>query len=101
MAKKKRIDVSSFKKILTLLGFNESSNVYKSEVGGSKYLIQVDFNKEKINYGSLIKINSGEVCNFAQPENIVMLECVIRLLKQGYSPKCIELEPLWPKYNYS
>lgn len=40
-------------------------------------------------------INERQTCNFSQPENFVVFECVHRLLEKGYKPEHIELEPEW------
>jgi len=49
----------------------------------------------EIDYGKGIKVNHRGVCNFSKPENLVVLECVIRLLRKGYPARCIELEKTW------
>ena len=91
-----KIKLSSFKQLLLNLGFVENPvNNFKCKLGEKEYLITVDFNGEKIDYGKEIKINSHEVCNFLQNENMVILECVCRLIRQGYSAKSLELEPKW------
>ena len=43
-----------------------------------------------------ITIGSKSTSNFSQMENLVVLECVNRLLEKGYSPHCIELEKVYP-----
>lgn len=40
-------------------------------------------------------INERQTCNFSQPENFVVFECVHRLLEKGYAARHIELEPKW------
>ena len=62
----------------------------------SSYIINVDFENEKIDFGSKIKIGSKSVQNFSPEENWVVLECVNRLLEKGYEPKNITLEKTWP-----
>ena len=47
------------------------------------YVIEVDFSKEKFDFGSKIKVESGTTQNFSQEENWVVLECVNRLLEKG------------------
>lgn len=85
-----------FKQLLKNLSFIEqSSNIYKAKLGKDEYLISVDFNEEKIDYGKEIKVNSRELCNFFEMENLVVFECVCRLIRQGYDAKSIELEPRW------
>lgn len=91
-----KIKLNVFKNLLKVLGFLETSkDFYKGYFGSKKYLITVDFGSEKIDYGTDIKVNSHELCNFEENENLVVLECTCRLLNQGYSAKSIELEPRW------
>lgn len=66
----------------------------------NKYQIAIDLKGENlgkwnINYGTDILIHRKTTCNFSQAENLVVLECVVRLLKKGYSAKNIELEKKW------
>ena len=42
-----------------------------------------------------ITVTTATTSNFSQPENLVVFECVCRLLSKGYKPKDIELEPAW------
>lgn len=56
------------------------------------YKLMVDLENKKINYGNKIIVNKDDALNINIPENIVRLECIIRLLKQGYKPEKMELE---------
>jgi type I restriction enzyme M protein len=40
-------------------------------------------------------VNDHSTCNFSANENFVVLECVVRLLRKGYKPQHLELEPRW------
>ena len=65
-----------------------------------KYNLGIDLggessNKWKIDYGSEITVHRKTTSNFSQLENLVVLECVVRLLKKGYPAKNIELEKKW------
>ena len=60
------------------------------------YAIEIDFEKQNINYGNSIIAESRTTQNFSQPENFVVLECVDRLLLKGYKPQNIILEKTWP-----
>lgn len=51
--------------------------------------------KSVINYGRQIKIHRNTTTNFSKQENLVVLECVNRLLSKGYEPDSIELEKSW------
>ncbi len=91
-----KIQNNYFKNLLSCLDFNETSpNFFKGCFGDKSYVITVDFVNEKIDYGADIKVNSHEICNFESNENLVVLECVCKLLKQGYGAKYIVLEPRW------
>ena len=60
--------------------------------------IEVDFNGNgSINYPEEkgMKITRKTTCNFSQPENFVVLECITRLMDKGYRPEHIELEKEW------
>ena len=43
----------------------------------------------------IIQITRKTTCNFSQPENFVVLECITRLMDKGYRPEHIELEKEW------
>lgn len=85
------------KKHITALGFvpkNGANGIYhKTYVD---YAIEIDFERQNINYGNSIIAESRTTQNFSQPENFVVLECVDRLLIKGYKPQNIILEKTWP-----
>ena len=60
------------------------------------YAIEIDFEKQSINYGSGITADSKTTQNFSDAENFVVLECVDRLLTKGYKPQNLILEKTWP-----
>lgn len=60
------------------------------------YIIEVDFEKQSINYSNSIIADSKTTQNFSQLENFVVLECVDRLLIKGYKPQNIILEKTCP-----
>ena len=85
------------KKHITALGFvpkNGTNGIYHKIY--VDYAIEIDFETKSINYGSAITAESKTTQNFSQPENFVVLECVDRLLNQGYKPQNIVLEKTWP-----
>ena len=88
---------SNLVEMLKLLGFTlEKHNVYIKTFEGLLFSrIEVDFGAQKIKYPEEITINDETTCNFAHPENFVVLECVVRLLEKGYRPEHIELEKRW------
>lgn len=87
------------KTFLQKLGFvpkeNTSGIFYKNYKTAGNYYIEVDTKKERFNFGTKIKSESGTTQNFSQKENWVVLECVNRLLEKGYKPGDIILEKTW------
>lgn len=59
------------------------------------YRLSVDLNTKKIYYGNKIVINKEDALNINIPENLVRLECIARLIRQGYKPEDIELEKMY------
>ena len=85
------------KKHITVLGFvpkNGTNSIYHKIY--VDYAIEIDFEKQRINYGNRILAESKTTQNFSKPENFVVLECVDRLLTKGYKPQNIVLEKTWP-----
>ena len=85
------------KKYIAALGFvpkNGTNGIYHKIY--VDYAIEIDFEKQSINYGSAITAESKTTQNFSQPENFVVLECVDRLLTKKYKPQNIVLEKTWP-----
>ncbi|MDR0829174.1 MAG: restriction endonuclease subunit S, partial [Prevotellaceae bacterium] len=83
--------------IISTLGFlpkENASGVFEKKYADG-YSIEVDFEKNRINYGEKIKFESKTTQNFSDNENFVVLECVNRLLEKGYKPENIVLEKTW------
>ena len=89
------ITKNNFKDLLKTLGFREEGNTFQKSI--SEADLKVDFRKQSIIYpeDSGLIVNRRDTCNFSQPENFVVFECVYRLLKKGYKPEHLELEPTW------
>ncbi len=84
------------KELLSLLGFRQDGNIYAKEYDTTLHPLQVDVEKERIYYeNSGITVNRSTTSNFSEDENLVVLECVDRLLSKGYYANHIELEPHW------
>lgn len=89
---------STVKNKLFALGFRESINQKNTlSLTINDYTISIAIDPKNlsgsvIDYGSKIKVHHKNICNFSKDENIVQLECVIRLLRKGYKPNNIELE---------
>lgn len=88
------------KNLIQKIGFQPKENALgifiKKYSKHNNYVIEVDFEKEKINYGKSIKLGSNAITNFSPDENWVVLECVDRLLEKGYKPENIILEKIYP-----
>jgi type I restriction enzyme M protein len=92
------MDILEKKKFIQILGFfpkNNSKGIYRKKYVSSSYILEVDFDKEFINYGKKIKSESKTTQNFSQEENWVVLECVDRLLNKGYNPEDLTLEKVY------
>ncbi len=85
--------------LLIAMGFSPKENavdVFQKKYSQlNDYSLEVDFAKEKINFGAKIRVESKTTQNFSQSENWVVLECVDRLLEKGYKPENIILEKTW------
>src|SRR5438105_3694658 len=86
---------------LTTIGFvsdREEHYVFR-ETGGYEIGVTIDIDdwrKSKIDYGPDVVVHHRATTNFVQPESIVVLQCVCRLLGKGYPAASIELEKTWP-----
>ena len=84
--------------MLLSIGFNDDRNdIFEKEYKDISCSIIVDFKNQKIKYPEEkgFKVNVATTCNFSEPENFVVLECVNRLFEKGYRPEHIELERAW------
>jgi len=80
------------------IGFKQDSinkEVFIKSYDKIKYEISVDLCKDKIDYGNLIKRGDETTSNLQHPENLVVLECVNRLIEKGYKPNDLTLEKKW------
>ena len=92
------ITTSNLKEVLPLIGYKGHGNYFTKQYPEFDCHISVDFANEKINYpeDKGLLVHQGSTCNFAHPENFVVLECVTRLMDKGYRPEHIEIEKQWP-----
>ncbi|MBW8050047.1 MAG: N-6 DNA methylase [Cytophagales bacterium] len=82
--------------LITTLGFEiKEDNLYSKKYGQDDYTIVVDFGKKKISYGDKIKRGDETTSNLFHAENLVVLECINRLLEKGYEPEDLHLEKKW------
>lgn len=75
---------------LERLSFTEDNEVWTLDIKGNN--VMVDMKSESIIYPDEIKIGRETTTNFSSEENFVVLDVVIGLLSQGYSPQNIEIE---------
>jgi len=100
------MDKSDIEKYIQKIGFTlADGQIDQWSVTINKYQLQVDLsgdekNKFSIDYGNKITVHRKTTSNFSQNENLVVLECVLRLLKKGYSANRIELEKKWKAGGY-
>ncbi len=115
-----KINKDEFRKLLSnkKMGFARVNGVseevwQKVYTKHDGYTITINFDKDKIDYisgatskqgivmrgknpdGTPVKATRKTTSNFAQAENMVVLECVNRLLEKGYKPNDIILEKSW------
>jgi type I restriction enzyme M protein len=93
--------LTSFLESIGFVLSNGKENTWSKNYATHNYEISVDINdsdvrKSVVNYGNKIVVGRKTTSNFSQPENLVTLECVNRLLEKGYGPDKIILEKDWP-----
>ena len=75
------------------LGFEGEGDLREKLYG--EYRVGIDVAKGKIDYGDKIALGDKTTSDFSQAENLVVLECVDRLLTKGYAPESLTLEERW------
>lgn len=83
---------------ITAFGFTanpKDAKVYSKTYDKIKYQMSVDFTKKRIDFGLEIKKGDDTTSHLGISENIVVLECVDRLLEKGYRPADLTLEKKW------
>ena len=89
----------NLKQSLVSLGFQPSSsneNLFELYIEKVDSIVKVDFEGEKILYPKGVLADRDTTKNFSKNENFVVLDCVVQLLKIGYRPEHIVLEPKTP-----
>lgn len=86
--------------MLKVIGYvrDAHKNIYEKRYTDFDCVIEVDFTGSgSIRYpeDKGMKITRKTTCNFSDPENFVVLECITRLMDKGYRPEHIELEREW------
>lgn len=93
--------MTNIQNFLITLGFslqNNAESTYTKLYNGYEIFLSLneeDIKKSVIDYGNKIKVWNKTTSNLSQNENLVVLECVNRLLDKGYNPESIELEKDW------
>ncbi len=94
------ITKDNLRSLLNCLGFVQSEDLIQDVLTlhftNQNTSVSVDFTNEKIIYPDGIEAGRDTTKNFSHNENFVVLECVVRLLFQGYKPEHIVLEPETP-----
>ena len=96
-------EINITKEYLKTLGFiplEGEKNVWLKKYNNFNYEIKVfidekNLEKSKIDFGSKISIERATTTNLKQSENLVVLECINRLLEKGYKPENLTLEKSW------
>ncbi len=102
-----KLNANIVKTLITAIGFlpqdGKTGIYHKTYPSHDGYTIFVDFNQEIFIYNadtnpknSNITVWGKTTSNFSQAENLVVLECIDRLLEKGYAPSSIELEKVYP-----
>jgi type I restriction enzyme M protein len=77
------------------LQFTADGGVNQKWYARHECAITIDERKKKIIYPASIQLGDDTTANFSHPENLVVLECVDRLLRKGYRPEDLHLEKKW------
>lgn len=77
------------------LGFVEIADEKFQWSSTSGQKITIDTGSESIGYPAEINVVSRTTSNLSHLENLVVLECVMRLLEDNYPASAITLEPTW------
>lgn len=64
-------------------------------------IIEVDFENQTIHFGWKIKIYDKEFQKITKPEDLVVFECVNRLLEKWYKSEDILLEKVYPTWRWT
>lgn len=90
------------KDILNTIGFTYKENtkdiLIKYYPNHENYSLEINLEKKNINFGNKFFFNNSKnsIQNITKAEDLVVLECVDRLLQKGYKPQNIILEKVYP-----
>ncbi len=87
----------NIQELLRLLSFEQEGTIFTKRYINSNEPLKIDISGDGHIYYRECGITIGRetTCNLLEPENLVVLHCVDRLLWKGYNPIHIELEPAW------
>lgn len=87
---------SRFKDLVSALDYEAVGTGIASKTYHDGTRISVDFENHLIDYPEdHFTLGDKTTSNFSHPENLVVLECVDRLLSIGYKANCLTLEKRW------
>ena len=90
------VDIRIIEDTLNNLGFEKNGNVFSKRYLVAETPLVIDICDNHIGYKDIgITVTRATTSNFDEPENLIVLECVDRLLEKKYLPEHIELEPHW------
>lgn len=90
------ITPDNFKDVLDTLGFRHIGDIYSKEYEAVDAVMIVDTAKEKLLFPNKIgNHDRNDTYSDSLKENLVVFECVDRLLTKGYRPEHITLEKQW------
>lgn len=79
------ITKDNFKNLLSVLSFEQADNIFTKHFDDVNASLKVDFDNEELIYprDKGLKVVNAQTCNFSDPENFVVFECVNRLFEKG------------------
>lgn len=90
------ITPENFKDVLDTLGFGHIGDIYSKEYETVDAVMRVDTAKQKLYFpNKIVNHDRNDTYNDSLKENLVVFECVDRLLTKGYRPEHITLEKQW------
>ena len=85
----------NFANALKIMNFTANGNRYEKTFAEG-IIMSVDLDAKKLSYPAQVKGRDRNTsCDKSNRENMVVFECVNRLLDKGYKPEDIELEKNW------
>lgn len=90
------ITPENFADALRVMGFVKSGNSYEKDFPAFGTSLKADLKAQQLIYPDQIKgRDRNDFYDESHKENLVVFECVNRLLEKGYRPEHIELEKEW------